>query len=170
MYKFFFFFLVIFFLPGCNDTFYSSIPNAPVNFICSLAQSPYVIITTTNQFFTVQKTSSGFSGINTAGQKISGNKYGFYFGYGGILVGNSAFNGYCAFDWACPYEYKEYNKKVSVELQTDGIGTAICPVCQTKYDLNNGGIPKEGDSKERLKPYKVTLFMENGVENIAVSN
>ena len=45
-----------------------------------------MIITTTNQFFTVQKTSSGFSGINTAGQKISGNKYGFYFGYGGILV------------------------------------------------------------------------------------
>lgn len=159
------FLLVIATLISCNDNFNSSIPDAPVNFTCSLVQAPYVQITTPNQFFTVEKTNKGFAGITSSGQSVSGSKIGFYFGYAGIIVGNSTFNGYCSFDLSCPYEYKQYNRKTAVDLQTDNSGKAVCPNCKSEYDLNNGGIPVKGVSKERLKPYNVYL---NGDQSLTV--
>lgn len=148
------------FIAGCNDTFYSSIPEAPVNFVCSLVQSPYYIVTSPNQFFTVKPKAGGFIGITSSGETVSGSKYGVYLGYAGLVIGNSSFNGYCAFDLACPYDYKEFNTKVAVELQVNGVGKAICPKCKTEYDLNNGGIPIQGKSNERLKPYKVIYSLD----------
>lgn len=149
-------------LVACDETFYSSVPEAPVNFECSLVQAPYYIITSPNQFFTVRQKAGGYSGVTTSGEIISGSKYGFYFGYGGLVIGKSSFNGYCAFDLACPYDYKEFKTKVAVELKINGVGKAICPKCGSEYDLNNGGIPVKGKSEERLKPYKALYSVDNG--------
>lgn len=165
MLRFIFFLLSTITLVGCNDHFNSSIPDAPVNFTCSLVQAPYVQITTPNQFFMVEKTNKGFAGITSSGQTFSRSKSGFYFGYAGIVVGNSTFNGYCSFDLSCPYEYKQYNRKKAIDLQIDNSGKAICPDCKSEYDLNNGGIPVKGVSKERLKPYNVYL---NGDQSLIV--
>ena len=152
--------------------FDSSLPDFPVNFSCSLVQVPYVVITTPNQYFSIQRNTNGScSGITSTGESFSASKYDYRLGYGGLIVGNSPFNGYCAFDAACPYDYKNERKKVSVELQTDGIGKAICPECGTEYDLNNGGIPVKGDSDERLRPYQTHLSTGiGGNEELIVTN
>ena len=160
-------------LCGCEGTMFdSSLPDFPVNFSCSLMQAPYVDIRTPNQYISIRKNTNGTcTGITSTGKTFSVNKYNLYLGYGGLIVGNSPFNGYCAFDAACPYDYKNSRKKVIVELQTDGVGKAVCPECKTEYDLNNGGIPVKGDSDERLKPYRTYLSNTiGGNEELVVAN
>ena len=160
-------------LCGCEGTMFdSSLPDFPVNFSCSLVPAPYVDIRTPNQYISIRKNTNGTcTGITSTGKTFSVNKYNLYLGYGGLIVGNSPFNDYCAFDAACPYDYKNSRKKVIVELQTDGMGKAVCPECKTEYDLNNGGIPVKGDSDERLKPYRTYLSNTiGGNEELVVAN
>lgn len=124
---------------GCDDTYESSIPNVSFNFSCSLKQSPYYKITTPGTFLKVEK-----------------NVNGLPVGYSGLIIGKSVFaegEDYVAFDAACPVEA---NRSVSVSLQEDGLGTATCPTCDTKYNLSNGGFP-EGKGTEYLKRYAVIL-------------
>lgn len=125
---------------GCSDSFKSSIPSVSFQFSCSLAQSPYYLITTPGQFLKVEKNINGLP-----------------VGYAGLIIGQSVFSegaDYTAFDAACPVEV---SRSVSVELISDGLGTARCPECNTEYNLSSGGLPKEGEGTERLKPYKVVM-------------
>ncbi|MEG2514433.1 MAG: hypothetical protein RSA92_03775, partial [Bacteroidaceae bacterium] len=115
---------------ACKDNFDSSIPNVPVNFSCNLIQAPYSLLSTSGQFLTARKTSNGYI-VESPGQiPFQSSKYGFFFGYGGLAIGNSTFNGYCAYDLACPVEN---SSKISVELQKDGLGKVICPKCKSEY-------------------------------------
>ena len=34
----------------------------------------------------------------------------------------------------------EASRNVSIDVQDDGLGTAICPKCKTKYDLSRDGV------------------------------
>ena len=84
------------------------------------------------------------------------NVNGLPVGYAGLIIGQSIFsdgNTYVAFDAACPVEAQ---RNVSVELADDGLGTAVCPKCHTKYDLSNGGFPT-GTGMEYLKHYSVSI-------------
>jgi len=162
MQKKLFIILSFLFFVSCNDNYFSSLPNVPVNFSCSLLQSPYSLITTPNQFFTVKKNGQGFV-VASPGQKpFYGNKYGVYLGNAGIILGNSSFHGYCAYDLACPWEYKKNNEIVAIELQNT-LDTAICHHCKSKYDLNNGGIRMKGVSDEQLKVYRNISFRGNEI-------
>lgn len=144
-------------LYSCKDSFYSSIPDAPVNFKCNLLHAPYSLIKTPSQFITVKRSANRFEVYAPGIDKFYGSEYGFTFGNSGIAVGYSSFSEYCAYDLTCPLEYKLNSKKVAVELQTNELGIAKCPQCDSKYDLNNGGIPIKGESDERLKPYPVIV-------------
>lgn len=62
-------------------------------------------------------------------------------------------NNYIAFDAACPVEA---SRSVSINVQEDGFGNAVCPSCGTKYALSSGGVP-EGEGTEYLKRYNVTV-------------
>ena len=125
---------------GCNDTFESSLPEVTVRFTCSLAQAPYYRLTTPGQFL-----------------KVTENPNHLPVGYGGIIIGQSIYsdgNDYVAFDAACPVEAR---RDVSVEVQDDGLGTAICPTCHTQYNLSLSGAPVEGEGTEYLKHYSVSV-------------
>ena len=62
-------------------------------------------------------------------------------------------NVHLAFEAACPVEA---SRTVSINVQNDGLGKAICPSCGTTYDLNNGGAPT-GEGKEYLKRYTAVV-------------
>ena len=112
---------------GCGDSYESSIPSISFNFSCSLSQSPY------------------YKNVN-----------GLPVGYAGLIIGQSVYsdgNTYVAYDAACPVEA---NRSVAVELIEDGLGTAECPKCHTKYNLSSGGFPT-GEGTEYLKHYKVSV-------------
>ena len=128
---------------GCGDSYESSIPSVPFIFSCNLLQSPYFKI-------------SGLAGV---GQflKVEKNANGLPVGYAGLIIGQSVHsdgNTYIAYDAACPVEA---SRSVSVEVQEDGLGTAVCPKCHTEYDLSGGGFPVTGEGTEYLKHYKVSV-------------
>lgn len=124
---------------GCGDSYESSVPSVAFHFSCSLSQSPYYKITTPGQFLKVEK-----------------NVNGLPVGYAGLIIGQSVYsdgNTYVAYDAACPVEA---SRSVSIELQEDGLGSAVCPKCHTTYDLSSGGYPA-GAGTEYLKSYKVIV-------------
>ncbi len=130
--------LLIAFLLGaaCGDNYRSDIPDVPVNYEVNLL-APYAILTTPGQFVTVTKVS----------------KYGEAIGYSGLIIGNSLFNGYCAYDLCCPVEAQR--NVVLRLLDDDGTGRkASCDKCGSIFDLNHSGVCTTGE-KVRLKSYKV---------------
>ncbi len=141
MRKTFFFFMLLVSFISCDGSFTSSIPDVTkFSFEVSLLQAQFQSIRTQGQFVIVFK-----------------NEHNVSLGYGGLIIGNSTFNGYCAFDAACPVEV---SKDVIVELTTDGLGKAVCPKCKTEYDLSNNGAPN-GVGTEYLRHYNVTQVNED---------
>lgn len=69
----------------------------------------------------------------------------FYYGCGGLIIGTpmNCDGNIWAYDWACP---KCDNSRYRVDIDYT-MGHATCPNCATKFDLNSGGIPIEGNSR-----------------------
>lgn len=139
MRRLFVFILLFISIVSCDDAYKSNIPDVVFDFSCSLAQAEYSKLTIPGQF--IKKTK---------------NVHGIPVGYAGIIIGQSVYsngNEFIAFDAACPVEV---SRSVSVDVQDDGLGIAICPSCKTKYNLSSGGYP-EGGGEEYLKRYNVTV-------------
>ena len=84
----------------------------------------------------------------------------FYYGLGGLIIGTPSMGDgtIWAYDWACPNcDLARYRVEIDYTM-----GHATCPRCATKFDLNNGGIAIEGDSRP-LWRYRV---FDNGSEVI----
>ncbi len=129
----------LFTMSACDGATESSIPNVSFRLTYNTAQYPLI---TTPGFFT----------------KVTRNTNGIAVGYGGLILGKSVFttfgdDNYVAYDAACPVEA---NSTVSVNVVEDGLGTAVCPKCGTKYNLSNGAFP-EGVGTEYLKSYPVVV-------------
>lgn len=142
--------LIALLVSSCSkEEYQTSIPSVPFVFTCSLLQNPYYKLQTPGQFIKVEK-----------------NVYGIAVGYAGLIIGKSVYDVdgdiFYAYDAACPVEA---NKGVSINLVDDGLGTAVCPKCKTKYYLSSGGYP-EGIGTEYLKRYNVIV---SGT-NLQVSN
>lgn len=141
--------LICIILTACETTFTSSIPDVRFYFTCSLVQGEYSRLTIPGQF--IKKTR---------------NANGVPVGYGGLIIGQSIYSDgytYVAFDAACPVEV---NQQITINLSEDGLGTAVCPKCGTRYDLNNSGYPTNRQDGEYLKHYPVfvsgtTLTVQN---------
>jgi nitrite reductase/ring-hydroxylating ferredoxin subunit len=130
-------------LSACDKGYVSSIPNYPVYLELDLnyedkdlQKFPYAkLLTPTN--------------ISQDGELT---------GFGGVWVYHNfdAATGrdvFYAFDAACPYEA---SRTIRVEMD-DVFMYAVCPKCQSKYDLYSGyANPVAGPGRERLKPYTVT--------------
>jgi len=87
--------------------------------------------------------------------------YGERLGFGGLLVVNTATNGFWAFDLACPNEQSP-NRNTIVEVDKDGI-KAICKKCGTEYDVWHGtGMALEG-KKYGLRSYHISVTGNSGV-------
>lgn len=127
--------------PSCDEAPPTSIPDVYVNFECSLLQSPYSQIRTPNEFIEITKSSKNIP-----------------VGYSGILIGQSPFNGYCAYDMCCPVER---TRSVAVHIKIGALGIAKCNKCGEEYNLLNGAYPMKGISKEYLKKYNVSMSGED---------
>jgi hypothetical protein len=126
---------------SCGDSFKSSIPDvAKFSFEANLLQAQFQSIKSLGQYVLVLK-----------------NEHNLKLGFGGLIIGNSYYNGYCAFDAACPVEA---SRDVVVTLASDGLGKAVCPKCKTVYDLNNNGAPN-GVGTEYLRHYSVIVAGED---------
>ena len=85
----------------------------------------------------------------------------FYYGLGGLLIGTPSTYGdgnLIAYDWACP-SCDIARHRVEIDYV---MWHATCPNCHTKFDLNSGGIPIEGQSRP-LRQYRV---FDSGAEVI----
>lgn len=127
-------------LSACDKAYESSIPSVRFNLNYSVAHNPTI---TTPGYFV----------------KVTKNVNGIAVGYAGLILGKSLFfsepgdNNYICYDAACPVEAQ---RGVSINLLDEGLGKAICPQCETVYDLNNNGFPT-GEGKEYLKRYPVVV-------------
>lgn len=147
MKKLILFISLLFCTVSCGDSFESSIPNVgKFGFEVNLLQAQFQSIQSQGNFVLVLK-----------------NEHNVKLGFGGLIIGNSYYNGYCAYDAACPVEA---SRDVIVELTNDGLGKAVCPKCSTIYDLNNYGAPN-GVGTEYLKDYRVIVQSQ---DKLYVSN
>lgn len=100
--------------------------------------------------------SSASSKIFTAKNTIHGKERT---GYAGVLVTNSIFGGYKAFDIACPLEVR---RDAVIEIDSDN--NAVCKVCGSKFEivLNYGsGGCINGISKYPLRQYRTSMKDNN---------
>ena len=163
--------IVLFFsMLSCEDA-YDDFPRTEVRFTCSLEDSPYCLITSPGQFLTVTKNGSSFDVEFPGQQKITRGKFGYFFGFGGLILGYPAINmdvssQYVAYDRACPVEAKELViSRLNINLNRE----AECPKCGTIYDLDTG-FPKQGEGKKRLKTYTVYVSTTNTGKSLVVRN
>lgn len=76
-------------------------------------------------------------------------------GYGGngIIVCHTSGNDFNAFDCTCTYEVSD---TCAVVLDEGNIAGAVCPVCGSKFELINCGMPTSGKARHSLKSYRVS--------------
>ncbi len=139
----FFCFLLAFSFASCDDNYYSSIPDYPVNLQLNLTSTYPTFKNSTNQFllFKTRKFDSDRIG------------YGGILVYSGLSLDDSGNTQFYAFDMSCPYEVKP-----DVRVFPNDRGQAICEKCGSVYDIGFGnGLPSSGPSKEALKRYRTML-------------
>ena len=132
----------------------------PVTFSCDISKSPFNKVQTTGYFLSVRAvpTKDGYKVCEPDGREQTipyseVHSRVFSFGLAGLIIGKPYFGDeeYYAYDLGCPK-----CDVPSVRLTVRGDGTATCAKCSTTYDLNNGGIPKVGDSRP-LYRYRTSL-------------
>lgn len=131
--------LFLFITLACDNAMESSIPHTRFSLTYNVLQHPKITI------------PGNFV-------KVTKNIHGIPVGYSGVILGKPVnsepnSNEYVAYDAACPVER---SNKISIEIVEDGIGSAVCPECKTKYNLSGNGYP-EGIGTEFLKHYPVQV-------------
>lgn len=127
----------LFFL-ACGETEYSDIPSLRVYLELDLNYEDKDLNSTgANKIFT-------HNNINASRE---------YAGFGGVIVYNSPFGGFRAYDIACPHE-----RQKNITVKADGLSeTVVCPQCGSKYSLETGH-PIEGPSSDNPKGKFLRLY------------
>lgn len=152
--------LVLSVVAACSRSYEVFSHKYPVSFSCDISQSPFNKVHTLGYFLSVRPTPTkdGYKVKDLEG-KVYTTPYTevqnrvFSFGLAGLIIGKPYFGDdvIFAYDQGCPQ-----CESPSAYLSVDNHGTAICPKCNSSYDLNNGGIAKVGDSRP-LYRYRTTL-------------
>lgn len=123
----------------------------PVTFSCDISKSPFDKMQSLGYFLSVRPTpmKDGYKVREPDGREqtipyTEVHSRVFSFGLAGLIIGKPYFGDeeYYAYDLGCPQ-----CDRASAYLTVGVDCTAICAKCSTIYDLNNGGIPKTGDSR-----------------------
>lgn len=75
------------------------------------------------------------------------------FGGNGIIVYRASEAIFNAFDCTCTYEISD---TCAVIPDENNIAGAVCPVCGSRYEIFNCGMPTSGKARYSLKSYKVS--------------
>ena len=124
---------------GCTDDYHNPIPQRHVYIEVDLTfRDKELLPSTAHKIF-------------KPGNIIVGKEFT---GYGGVLVTNSIFGGYKAFDLACPHEVR-----TDAAVEIDDEYNAVCKVCGSKYEVILGygsGACIAGPSKHALRQYTIS--------------
>ncbi|HEX2920812.1 MAG TPA: hypothetical protein VHO50_06590 [Bacteroidales bacterium] len=71
----------------------------------------------------------------------------------GIIIAAGTDNEFYAYDRTCPNEYSIDGSVVQVNIDQTLFAKAVCPECQSAYELLSFGTPASGISKYPLKNY-----------------
>ena len=130
------------------------------SFSCDVAVPPFNKIQTPGYFLAVRPTpqKDGYRVKEPGGNEqlilyTEVQTRIFRFGLGGLIIGMPYFGEgvYYAYDLGCPH-----CDRASTLLQVSEEGVATCGKCGNAYDLNNSGVPREGDSRP-LYRYRTDL-------------
>lgn len=131
-----------------------------VSFSCDISKSPFNKVQTSGYFLSVRSTATkdGYIVREPEGREQTfpyteiQNRV-FNFGLAGIIIGQPYFGDglIYAYDLGCPQ-----CDRASARLNVNTDGVATCAKCDNTYDLNNGGIAKNSDSRP-LYRYRTTL-------------
>ena len=153
-------FLLILIGAACSRSYEVYSHKYPVTFSCDISKSPFNKVHTSGYFLSVRPTpkKDGYKVREPDGREqtipyTEIHSRVFSFGLAGLIIGKPYFGDdeYCAYDLGCPS-----CDLPSVRLNVSMEGNATCTKCGNTYDLNNGGIPKTGDSRP-LYRYRATL-------------
>lgn len=165
--QFLFYFIIVLMFIACSDD--KSTSNYPVNFSCDISLPPYNIVQGFGEYITITSKKGGAAyTINYREGSIDKDmtvdlsawqlqQGAFSYGLGGLIIGTpSALSEpeICAFDLACPKCDLVRCKLTIIHPEEH----AYCEKCGSKYSLNDGGIPIEGDTR--------TLWRYRVVQNL----
>ena len=145
---------------ACSRSYEVYSSKYPVTFSCDISRSPFNKVQTSGYFLAVRATPTkdGYKVREPDGREhtipyTEVHSRVFSFGLAGLIIGKPYFGDeeYYAYDLGCPK-----CDAPSVRLTVREEGTATCAKCSTTYDLNNGGMPKIGDSRP-LYRYRTSL-------------
>lgn len=131
-----------------------------VTFSCDISKSPFNKVQTSGYFLSVRPTPAkdGYIVRDPNGQEqeypyTEVQNRVFNFGLAGLIVGKPYFGDgqFYAYDLGCPQ-----CDRASVSLDVNLEGIASCSKCNSSYGLNDGGMPRTGDSRP-LYRYRATL-------------
>lgn len=80
-------------------------------------------------------------------------------GYGGVLLVCDPLGEPLAYDLSCPVEAKP-TIRIIPDADSDIAGVAICPKCQSRYNLYGAGAPMSGEAHSKhygLRRYSVSI-------------
>jgi hypothetical protein len=127
----------------------------------SIPESEVYIETSPSEYAKLRNSNSSVSYIPISGATVPIN---FKYGYGGVLIYRDLESKIRSCDLACPVE-KSRTTRVEVSMPF-----ALCPVCQSKYDLSYGfAAPVSGPAKESLHIYS-NVYERTSPSRIVVSN
>ncbi len=89
-------------------------------------------------------------------QSVSGRAVVSNAGYGdnGIIIFRASETDFRAYDCTCTYEVSD---TCAVILDDNNIAGAVCPVCGSKFELLNCGMPTSGKARHSLKSYRTSF-------------
>lgn len=125
-------------LLSCRNSKNDVIPDVYVNFTIDLLDPEFVNLNAIGGSDTINSRTNNWGSV-AAG--YDGN---------GIIVYCGP-DGYYAYDRTCPHDFVTNN--MSIKVNVDFVW-AICPKCNTRYELANFGTPSSGTGRYPLKNYK----------------
>jgi hypothetical protein len=150
------FVITIFILMSCENIMTENpVPNAPVSLYINIMQNA-PILNVPGGYLSIRDTVIAGQRMQLVSQggtmeTIEQFKYGESIGFGGVVVFHTFDDHFAAFDLCCPNELKR-----TTVVVPNMAGNAVCPVCETIYDIGFGtGFVSSGVSKFPLKPYTV---------------
>ncbi len=147
---------------SCSDDSESIYSHYPVSFSCDASIHPYNIVHGYGEYLIITRNGAAAYDVEwakgkqtvrlTAQQAMFG---GPLYGLGGLIIGKpmACDGNIMAFDLACPH-CEEPGRTLTI---THNNGVAHCEKCNSKFDLNSGGLPIEGPVRRPLWRYSVTM-------------
>lgn len=131
----------LFVLVACEEPIKSNVPT-DMRFRLEeyLISDPYTKLNIPGEFFSVER-----------------NNHNVVIGYAGLILGQSLWGGFFAYDMACQVEASRQIKVKVVDDEELGQKVGLCEKCGTRYLLNTNGVPVGVKDVPSLVRYSIVV-------------